>query len=327
MSEVAPIYSLSGKRVWVAGHSGMVGSALLRRLERDSCTLLTAAHRDLDLTRQSDVEAWVEKRRPEAVFLAAARVGGILANSTQPADFLADNLAIATNVMRAAAENSVEKLLFLGSSCIYPKFAEQPIKEEHLLTGPLEPTNEWYAVAKIAGLMLARAYRRQRGCDFISAMPTNLYGPHDNFDLTTSHVIPALMRKAHEAKVERKREFVIWGTGRPRREFLHVEDAADALVYLMTHYSDEDHVNVGCGEDVSIAELASLVAEVVGFDGELATDPSKPDGTPRKLLDVSKLKALGWRAKIGLREGLTQTYRWYVNSVAQLSLAASVGAH
>ena len=315
MSEAVPTYSLKGKRVWVAGHGGMVGSALSRRLERENCILVAVAHSALDLTRQSDVEAWMDEWRPEAVFLAAARVGGIVANSTSPADFLEDNLSIATNVIHAAARGGVEKLLFLGSSCIYPKFAEQPIKEDQLLKGPLEPTNEWYAVAKIAGLMLCRAYRRQHGCDFISAMPTNLYGPRDNFDLNSSHVIPALIRKAHEAKAEGKGEFVIWGSGSPRREFLHVDDAADALVYLMTHYSDEEHVNVGCGSDVTIKELASLVADVIEFEGEIATDPSKPDGTPRKLLDVSKLVNLGWRPKIELREGVAQTYRWYLDNV------------
>ena len=315
MSEAVPTYILKGKRVWVAGHGGMVGSALSRRLEREHCILVTAPHSALDLTRQSDVEAWMDERRPEAVFLAAARVGGIVANSTSPVDFLEDNLSIATNVIHAAARGGVEKLLFLGSSCIYPKFAEQPIKEDQLLKGPLEPTNEWYAVAKIAGLMLCRAYRRQHGCDFISAMPTNLYGPRDNFDLNSSHVIPALIRKAHEAKAEGKEEFVIWGSGSSRREFLHVDDAADAIVYLMTHYSDEEHVNVGCGSDVTIKELASLVADVIEFEGEIATDPSKPDGTPRKLLDVSKLVNLGWRPKIELREGVAQTYRWYLDNV------------
>ena len=315
MSEAVPNYSLKGKRVWVAGHGGMVGSALSRRLEREHCILVSVAHSALDLTRQSDVEAWMDEWRPDAVFLAAARVGGIVANSTSPVDFLEDNLSIATNVIHAAARGGVEKLLFLGSSCIYPKFAEQPIKEDQLLKGPLEPTNEWYAVAKIAGLMLCRAYRRQHACDFISAMPTNLYGPRDNFDLNSSHVIPALIRKAHEAKAEGKGEFVIWGSGSPRREFLHVDDAADALVYLMTHYSDEEHVNVGCGSDVTIKELASLVADVIEFEGEIATDPSKPDGTPRKLLDVSKLVNLGWRPKIELREGVAQTYRWYLDNV------------
>ena len=304
-------YDLKGKRVWVAGHNGMVGSALVRRLKQLDCTLLTVSHRDLDLTRQRDVEAWVARERPQAVFLAAAKVGGIVANDSAPVDFLYDNLAIATNVMHAAAAK-VEKLLFLGSSCIYPKFAPQPIKEEALLTGPLEPTNQWYAIAKIAGLRLCQAYRRQQACDFISAMPTNLYGPGDNFDLTTSHVIPALIRKAHEAKIGNDAQFVIWGSGNPKREFLHVDDAADALVHLMTNYSGESHVNVGCGVDMTIFELATRIAGVVGFRGDIATDPSKPDGTPRKLLDVSKLRSLGWTPKIRLEEGIASTYRWFL---------------
>ena len=311
-----PAYDLTGKRVWVAGHSGMVGSALVRRLQKVNCTLLTVSHRDLDLTRQREVEAWVAEQRPQAVFLAAAKVGGIVANDSAPVDFLYDNLAIATNVMHAAAASGVEKLLFLGSSCIYPKFAPQPIKEEALLTGPLEPTNQWYAVAKIAGLKLCQAYRRQRGCDFISAMPTNLFGPRDNFNLTTSHVIPALICKAHEAKTGNDAQFVIWGSGKPRREFLHVDDAADALVHLMTNYSGESHVNVGCGTDLTILELASRIAGVVGFRGSIVTDPSKPDGTPRKLLDVRKLSGLGWRPKIELEEGIADTYRWFLENVS-----------
>jgi GDP-L-fucose synthase len=308
-------YDLTGKRVWVAGHGGMVGSALVRRLEQVDCTLLTVSRRDLDLTRQRDVEEWVAEQRPHAVFLAAAKVGGIVANESAPVDFLYDNLAIATNVMRAAATVGVEKLLFLGSSCIYPKFAPQPIKEEALLTGPLEPTNQWYAVAKIAGLKLCQAYRRQQSCDFISAMPTNLYGPRDNFDLTTSHVIPALIRKAHEAKIGNDAQFVIWGSGNPRREFLHVDDAADALVHLMTNYSGESPVNVGCGADMTIFELATRIAGVVGFRGDIATDPSKPDGTLRKLLDVGKLSGLGWKPKVPLEEGITSTYRWFLESI------------
>ena len=316
MPEALPIYSLRGKRVWVAGHRGMVGSALMRRLEREDCIFVTASRRELDLTRQESVEGWIRETHPEAIFLAAAKVGGIEANSMLPADFLVDNLTISTNVIHAAASNGVEKLLFLGSSCIYPKFSEQPIKEDQLLQGPLEPSNEWYAIAKIAGLMLCRAYRRQRGCDFISAMPTNLYGPHDNFDLTSSHVIPALMRKAHEAKVGGEEELVIWGTGTPKREFLHVDDAADALVHVMKHYSEDEHINVGSGWDVTIKELATLIAEVVGFKGDIATDETKPDGTPRKLLDVGKLRRLGWKAKIELRDGLTNTYRWYVENIA-----------
>ena len=281
----------------------MVGSALVRRLAQIDCTILTVARDDLDLTRQAEVEAWMQNAKPQAVFMAAAKVGGIAANDRWPAQFLYDNLAIAANVIHAAEAADVEKLLFLGSSCIYPKLAPQPIKESALLTGPLEPTNEWYAIAKIAGLKLCQAYRREYGCDFIAAMPTNLYGPGDNFDLTTSHVIPALMRKAHEAKLRGDRELVIWGSGTPRREFLHVDDAADALVHLMTHYSEGSHVNVGSGSDLTILELARLIADVVGFTGEIVTDPSKPDGTPRKLLDITqaqrswlapKDRARGW---------------------------------
>jgi GDP-L-fucose synthase len=316
MSEVEPIYSLKGKRVWVAGHNGMVGSALLRRLAQVDCTPLTVARDRLDLTRQAEVEAWMQKAKPQAVFMAAAKVGGILANDRWPAQFLHDNLAIAANVINAAEAADVEKLLFLGSSCIYPKMAPQPIKEAALLTGPLEPTNEWYAIAKIAGLKLCQAYRREYGCDFIAAMPTNLYGPGDNFDLTTSHVIPALIRKAHEAKLRGDTELVIWGTGASRREFLHVDDAADALVHLMTHYASGEHVNVGVGSDLTVLELAKLIAGVVGFTGEIVTDPSKPDGTPRKLLDISKLKNLGWHPRIGLEQGLSSTYAWFVSRFA-----------
>ena len=309
-------YDLKGKRVWVSGHNGMVGSALVRRLQQVDCTLLTVSRRDLDLTRQRDVEEWVAEQRPQAVFLAAAKVGGIVANDSAPVDFLYDNLAIATNVMHAAARAGVEKLLFLGSSCIYPKFAPQPIKEEALLTGSLEPTNQWYAIAKIAGLRLCQAYRRQQGRDFISAMPTNLYGPRDNFDLATSHVIPALIRKAHEATIRGDPTLVIWGSGSPRREFLHVDDAADALVHLITSYSGESHVNVGCGVDLTIFELATRIAGVVGFRGDIATDPSKPDGTPRKLLDINRLSDLGWTPRIPLEEGIDSTYRWFLENVA-----------
>jgi GDP-L-fucose synthase len=306
-----PIYSLRGKRVYVAGHRGMVGAALLRRLQHEDCELLTVGREELDLRRQADVELWMKKNRPQAVFLAAAEVGGILANDSFPVPFLSDNLAIALNVVQAAAALEVEKLLFLGSSCIYPREAKQPIAENALLTGSLEPTNEWYAIAKIAGLKLVQAYRRQYGCDFISAMPTNLYGPGDNFDLTTSHVIPALMRKAHDAKLSGERHFVIWGSGQPRRDFLHVDDAADAMVHLLHHYSGEEHVNVGSGSDLPILELAKLIATVVGFKGDIATDPSKPDGMPRKLLDIGKITALGWRPRIDFREGLARTYAWY----------------
>lgn len=317
MNQRSPVYSLRRKRVWVAGHEGMVGSALVRRLQEVDCTLVTASRRELDLTRQREVEEWMAERRPQAVFLAAAKVGGIVANMERPVDFLYDNLAIASNIIHAAAATGVEKLLFLGSSCIYPKFAEQPISEDGLLSGPLEPTNEWYAIAKIAGLKLCQAYRQQQGRDFISAMPTNLYGPRDNFDLSSSHVVPALIRKAHEAKINSDPVLVIWGSGSPRREFLHVDDAADALVFLMTHYSGDGHVNVGSGSDMTILELASLIAKVVGYRGGITTDGSKPDGVPRKLLDVSKLTSLGWKPKIGLEDGLSSTYRWYTDNFPQ----------
>jgi GDP-L-fucose synthase len=309
-------YSLRGKRVWVAGHRGMVGAALTRRLEAEDCEILTVDRDKLDLKRQSEVERWLEDARPQAVFVAAAKVGGILANDGSPADFLYDNLIIEANVIHTAWRVGVEKLLFLGSSCIYPKYAEQPISENALLTGPLEPTNEWYALAKIAGVKLCQAYRKQHGADFISAMPTNLYGPGDNFDLKTSHVIPALMRKAHEAKISGEKRFVIWGTGSPLREFLHVNDCADALVHLMKVYSEAGHVNVGSGNDLSIRELAHVVADAVGFTGEIGHDLSKPDGTPRKLMDAEKLKALGWRPEIGLQEGLATTYQWFLENKA-----------
>jgi GDP-L-fucose synthase len=310
------LYSLAGKRVWVAGHRGMVGCALLRRLRQVDCHVLTAERRDVDLRRQQEVERWMSAECPQAVLLAAAKVGGIVANDSAPVEFLYDNLAIAANVIHAAAAMGVEKLLFLGSSCIYPKLSPQPITEEALLTGPLEPTNQWYAIAKIAGLKLCQAYRRQRGCDFIAAMPTNLYGPGDNFDPATGHVIPALLRKAHEAKLRGAPEFVIWGSGTPRRDFLHVDDAADALVHLMVHYSHDTPVNVGSGFDLTILELASLIAEVVRFRGKIVTDSSQPDGTPRKLLDTSRLTSLGWQPKIALREGLESTYEWFASHYA-----------
>ena len=305
-------YALKDKRVWVAGHRGMVGSALVRRLAREQCEILTADRAQLDLTRQDQVSTWMEAAKPQAVFMAAAKVGGILANASYPAQFLYDNVIMEANVVHAALATGVEKLLFLGSSCIYPKHAPQPIPEDALLTSALEPTNEWYAIAKIAGIKLCQAYRRQYGCDFNSAMPTNLYGPGDNYDLKTSHVLPALIRKAHEAKVGAIRELVIWGSGTPRREFLHVDDCADALVHIMQHYSDEQHINVGSGEDLSIAELASLVAEVVGFKGEIVQDLTKPDGTPRKLLDVGRLQQLGWRPRIELRQGIEDAYRTFL---------------
>jgi GDP-L-fucose synthase len=307
-------YPLAGKRVWVAGHRGMVGGALVRQLETEKCTVLTVGRDALDLRDGRAVQAWMAANRPQAVVLAAAKVGGIVANDSWPADFLFDNLAIENAIIHGAFETGVEKLLFLGSSCIYPKFAPQPITEDALLTGPLEPTNEWYAVAKIAGIKLCQAYRRQHGRDFISAMPTNLYGPGDNFDLTSSHVIPALMRKAHEAKKAGVATMTIWGSGTPRREFLHVDDCAGALLFLLKNYSGESHVNVGSGTDVTIEELARLVMRVVGFEGELARDTSKPDGTPRKLMSNEKLAAMGWAPSIPLETGLGTTYRWFVEN-------------
>lgn len=294
----------------------MVGSALLRRIAQERCEVLTADRAALDLRRQDATEAWFDANRPDAVFVAAARVGGILANDRRPAEFLYDNLMIAGNVMEAARRTGVRKLLFLGSSCIYPRLAAQPITEEALLTGPLEPTNQWYAVAKIAGLKLCGAYRRQYGSDFISAQPTNLYGPGDTYDLQASHVVPAMMAKTHRAKLDRAKEVEIWGTGAPRREFLHVDDLADALVFLMERYSGESHVNIGWGEDVSIRELAELVAEAVGYTGGFRYDTTKPDGTPRKLLDTTKLATMGWRPGIALREGLADTYRWFLANAA-----------
>lgn len=304
---------MEGKRVWVAGHRGMVGGAIVRRLASEGCEVLTVGRGEVDLRDQAAVRGWVERARPQAVFLAAAKVGGILANDSLPADFLYDNLMIEANIIEAAHRVGVEKLLFLGSSCIYPRMAPQPIPEDALLTGPLEPTNEWYAIAKIAGIKLAQAYRRQHGRDFISAMPTNLYGPGDNFDLQSSHVVPALIRKAHEAKATGG-PLTVWGTGSPRREFLYVEDCADACVFLMQHYSDAGHVNVGTGEDVSILELTHLVSAVVGYDGPIEQDLSKPDGTPRKLMDVGKLRAMGWQARTSLRDGLGASYRWFLEN-------------
>nr|WP_294551670.1 GDP-L-fucose synthase [uncultured Rhodopila sp.] len=310
------LFSLAGKRVWVAGHRGMLGSAVVRRLAAEDCEILTADRSVADLRRQDEAEAFVARARPDAIVVAAAKVGGILANSTYPGAFLYDNLMIAANVIEAARRTGVAKLLYVGSSCIYPKLAAQPIVEEALLSGPLEPTNEWYAVAKIAGIKLCEAYRREYGCDFISAMPTNLYGPGDNFDLASSHVLPALLRKAHEAKRAGAAEMVVWGTGTPRREFLHVDDCADALVFLLRGYSDAPHVNVGSGEDVSILELTRLVAGVVGFEGAIVQDTSKPDGTPRKLMSAARLRAMGWSPRIGLEAGVLGTYGWFLKHAA-----------
>ncbi|WP_409562965.1 GDP-L-fucose synthase [Hyphomicrobium sp. B1] len=315
-------FDLTNKRVFVAGHRGMVGSAILRLLQNENCIILTVGRDQIDLRDQARVREWFNREKPDAVFLAAAKVGGILANDTYPAEFLYDNLAIEMNVIDAAFRSGVEKLLYLGSSCIYPKFAPQPIPERALLTGSLEPTNEWYAIAKIAGLKLCEAYRRQYGADFVSAMPTNLYGPGDNYDPLKSHVIPALLRKVHDAKKSGAEEMTIWGSGTPRREFLHVDDAASAVVHLMKVYSGAEHVNVGTGEDITILDLARLVCDVVGFNGKIVTDPTKPDGTPRKLLDVSKLKATGWTPRYGLRDGLTEAYNWFKDNEATARLTA-----
>ena len=306
-----PIFPLQGRRVWVAGHRGMVGSALVRRLARENCTLVTVAREQVDLSRQDQVEQWMEQARPEVVFLAAAKVGGILANDSMPAQFLYENLMIEANIIAAAHRFGVSKLLFLGSSCIYPKFAPQPITEDALLTGSLEPTNEWYAIAKIAGIKLVQAFRKQYGCDFISAMPTNLYGSGDNFDLATSHVLPALVRKVYEAKHGGADHITIWGSGKPRREFLHADDCADACVHLIKTYSDAEPVNVGSGLDVTILELAQLVCQAAGFAGPIVPDVTKPDGTPRKLMSGDKLAALGWSPTIPLLAGIQAVYQQF----------------
>lgn len=307
-----------GSRVFVAGHRGMVGSALCRRLSREpGLEILTRPRAELDLLDRAAVRAFFEKERPEVVIDAAARVGGIAANAARPVEFFLENITIQNNLLEAAADFGVRKFLFLGSSCIYPKHAPQPIPESALLTGPLEPTNEAYALAKIGGVRLCQYYRRQYGKNFISAMPTNLYGPGDNFDLETSHVLPALLRKAHEAKLAGRSELVVWGSGTPRREFLHCDDLADACVFVLECYDEEETINVGCGEDLPIAEVARMVCEVVGFEGRLVFDTSRPDGTPRKVLDVSKLRALGWQPRIALREGLAHTYAWFLEHVAK----------
>ena len=307
-------YDLTGKRIWVAGHRGMVGGAVVRRLASEGCEVITAGREVVDLVNQKAVHDWMAAAKPDAIVLAAAKVGGIHANATYPVDFLYENLMIEANILHAAHEADVERLLFLGSSCIYPKFADQPIQETSLLTGALEPTNEWYAIAKIAGLKLVQAYRKQHGRDWISAMPTNLYGPGDNYDLATSHVLPALLRKFHEAKERGDKAVVVWGTGTPLREFLHCDDLADALVFLLRNYSGNDHINVGSGAEVTIKELAETIAAVAGYDAALTWDTTKPDGTPRKLMDSSRLHALGWNNARDLKEGIAQTYAdWITN--------------
>jgi GDP-L-fucose synthase len=307
-NKLAGRFSLQDKRVWVAGHRGMAGSALVRRLASENCQVITVGRDRVDMRRQNDVENWMASEKPQVVFLAAAKVGGILANNSYPAEFLYDNLMIEANIIHAAWKTGVEKLVFLGSTCIYPKLAPQPIPEEALLTGPLEPTNEWYAIAKIAGIKLCQAYRRQYGCDFIAAQPTNLYGPGDNYDLNNSHVLPALLRKAHEAKINAAKSMTVWGTGQPLREFLHVDDLADAAVFLAKHYSGEGHINIGSGEEISIRGLAELICKIVGFKGDLMFDATKPDGTMRKLSDVAKLNALGWSKAMTLEAGLAALY-------------------
>jgi GDP-L-fucose synthase len=310
-------FELTGRRVWVAGHRGMAGSAIARRLLRESCEIVTATRGELDLLRQADVQAWLAGRRIDAVFLAAATVGGIQANSTRPAEFLYDNLVIESNVIHAAKEAGVKKLLFLASSCIYPRMAEQPMREEALLTGPLEPTNEWYAIAKIAGIKLCQAYRRQYGCDFVSVMPTNLYGPQDRYDAEGGHVAAALILKIHAAKMANRATVELWGSGAPRREFLFSEDLADACVFVMKNYSGEMFLNVGTGRDMTILELAESIARIIGWRGTFTFDRSKPDGMPRKVMDVSRLRALGWSAPTDFETGMKEAYRWYVANAAE----------
>lgn len=311
-------YDLKTKRVFVAGHRGMVGSAIVRRLESEDCTVLTATRAELDLTNQAAVQGWFEAHKPDAVFLAAAKVGGIYANDKFPADFLYDNLMIEANIIKSAFDAKVQKLLFLGSSCIYPRLADQPIKESALLEGALEPTNEWYAIAKIAGIKLCQAYRKQHGVDFISAMPTNLYGPNDNFDLKTSHVLPALIRKVDDAKMAGDAHVTMWGTGVPLREFMHADDCADALVFLMQNYSGHEHVNVGSCQEVSIMELMQMIARLSDYSGKIVTDTSQPDGTPRKLMDGAKLMGMGWQPAIPLEDGVLSAIKYYNEIKADL---------
>jgi len=313
-------FSLRGKRVWIAGHRGMVGSALVRRLKAEGCEIITAGRDVIDLLRQQDVEDWMAANRPDVIFVAAAKVGGILANDSFPAEFIYNNLMIETNIIHSAHLVGVEKLLLLGSSCIYPKLAAQPMAENALLTGALEPTNEWYAVAKIAGIKMCQAYRKQYGCDFISAMPTNLYGPGDNFDLLSSHVAPALMAKTHQAKQAGDKTVEIWGTGTPKREFLHVDDLADGLVFLMQNYSKDDHINIGSGDEVTIRELAETISDVVDYKGAYTYNAEHPDGSPRKLIDSAQIHKMGWRASIRLKDGMAQTYAWFTKNIAEAKL-------
>lgn len=312
----APIFDLAGKKVWVAGHRGMAGSAICRRLKSESCTLITSDRSQVDLRQQAAVNDWMLRQRPDVVVLAAATVGGIFANSSRPADFIYDNLMIEANVIHGAHRAGVAKLVFLGSSCIYPRHAEQPMAESALLTGPLEPTNEWYAVAKIAGIKLCQAYRKQHGCDFITAMPTNLYGPGDNYDRLNSHVVAAMLVKLHEAKRLNAPSVEVWGTGTPTREFLSVTDMADATVFLLQHYSGDEHVNVGTGIETSIRELVLLLADIIGYNGELAFNTEKPDGAPRKVMDISRIKTMGWSPRQDLRTGLTEAYQAYLTQLA-----------
>jgi GDP-L-fucose synthase len=316
MDKSSSAHSGIRRRIWVAGHRGMVGSAILRRLAGEDVEILSVDRRDVDLRERDAVRQWVARAKPDVIVLAAAKVGGILANNSYPVDFLFDNLAIETNVIQAAHLADVERLVFLGSSCIYPKFAPQPITEDALLTGPLEPTNEWYAIAKIAGIKMCQAYRRQYGRRYISVMPCNLYGKNDNFDLSTSHALPALIRKFHAAKIAGEPEVLVWGTGTPLREFLYVDDLADAVVFLMDHYDGSEPINCGAGSDISIRQLAELIGRVTGFEGKLVFDTSKPDGTPRKLMDSSRLRALGWRPKTSLDDGIREVYRWFVQTKA-----------
>jgi GDP-L-fucose synthase len=318
MGMVMDSFDLTGRRVWVAGHRGMAGSAILRRLQRESCDIVAVTRGELDLLRQADVNAWMADAKIDAVFLAAATVGGIMANATRPAEFLYENLVIETNIIHGAWRAGVKKLLFLGSSCIYPRMADQPMREEALLTGPLEPTNEWYAIAKIAGIKMCQAFRRQYGCDFVSVMPTNLYGPGDRYDAEGGHVVAALIIKIHAAKLANSPAVELWGSGTPKREFLFSEDLADACIFIMKNYSGEMFLNIGTGKDMTILELAQKIANIVGWKGTFTFNTSKPDGTPRKVMDVSRLRALGWTAPTDFETGMMEAYQWYLSNVAGL---------